>query len=269
MRRAGRTAPGIAAAPATLICTGETTFSAGRYRSQIGGYACGGRAPAVVAERDRSAFRRVGPLRAYPVTDLRAAAGSFLPRTGGRRTGARVRIIRAGPAMAGPAAAVMPLPCPAGCVLGPARRQPPDPDTARPRARAARHQPSPARAPACQRPAVAGVEELGHDPPVPGYQGGGLVPLPRPRCHRVLPVLGRDPPVKREAQGAVTMAGCPAAPGALGPCLKRIPALAARRLPSEMTASRKFTNHRCRLPRQVPGSQSPMSLPARQNRPHY
>ena len=37
MRRAGRTAPGTAAAPATLICTGETTFSAGRYRRQIGG----------------------------------------------------------------------------------------------------------------------------------------------------------------------------------------------------------------------------------------
>ena len=31
-----------------------------------------------------------------------------------------------------------------------------------------------------QRPAVAGVEELGHDAPVPGYQGGGLVTLPRP-----------------------------------------------------------------------------------------
>ena len=29
-----------------------------------------------------------------------------------------------------------------------------------------------------QRPAVAGVEELGHGAPVPGYQGGGLVPLP-------------------------------------------------------------------------------------------
>jgi hypothetical protein len=29
-----------------------------------------------------------------------------------------------------------------------------------------------------QRPAVAGIEELGHDPPVPGRQRGGLVPLP-------------------------------------------------------------------------------------------
>ena len=115
-----------------------------------------------------------------------------------------------------------------------------------------------------QRPAVAGVEELGHDAPVPGHQRGSLVPLPRPRRHRVLPVLGRDPPVKREAQRAVTMAGGPTVPGALGPCRKRIPVLAARRLPSEMTASRKFTNHRCRLPQQVPGAQSPMSLPARQ-----
>jgi hypothetical protein len=31
-----------------------------------------------------------------------------------------------------------------------------------------------------QRPAVAGVEEPGHDPPVPGHQRGGLVPLPCP-----------------------------------------------------------------------------------------
>jgi hypothetical protein len=116
----------------------------------------------------------------------------------------------------------------------------------------------------CQRPAVADVEELGHDAPVPGYQGGGLIPLPRPRRHRVLPVLGRDPPVKREAQAAVTMAGCPAVPSALGPCLKRIPAVAARHFRSQMTASRQFSNHRCRLPRQVPGAQSPMSPPARQ-----
>jgi hypothetical protein len=31
-----------------------------------------------------------------------------------------------------------------------------------------------------QRPAVADVEELGHDAPVPGGQRGGLVMLPRP-----------------------------------------------------------------------------------------
>jgi hypothetical protein len=58
------------------------------------------------------------------------------------------------------------------------------------------------------------------------------------------------------------MAGCPAVPGALGPCLKRIPALAAWHFPSHMTASRQFSNHRCRLPRHVHGAQSPMSLPA-------
>jgi hypothetical protein len=30
-----------------------------------------------------------------------------------------------------------------------------------------------------QRPAVADIEELGHDPPVSGHQRGGLVLLPR------------------------------------------------------------------------------------------
>ena len=112
-----------------------------------------------------------------------------------------------------------------------------------------------------QRPAVADIEELGHDPPVPGHQRGGLVPLPRPRRHRVLPVLGRDPPVKRETQAAAAMAGCPAAPGAPGPCLKRVPALAAGHFPSQMTAGRQFSNHRCRLPRQVPGAQRPNVTP--------
>jgi len=31
-----------------------------------------------------------------------------------------------------------------------------------------------------------------------------------------------------------------------------------------MTASRQFSNHRCRLPRQAAGAQGPTSLPARQ-----
>ena len=59
------------------------------------------------------------------------------------------------------------------------------------------------RAPAPRhRPALPRIKELRHDLPVPADQCPGLLPLPRPRRHRVLPVLGRHPPVKREPQPA-------------------------------------------------------------------
>ena len=59
------------------------------------------------------------------------------------------------------------------------------------------------RAPAPRhRPALPDVEELRHDPPVPADQRLGLLPLPRPRRHRILPVLRRHPPVEREPQAA-------------------------------------------------------------------
>jgi hypothetical protein len=53
-----------------------------------------------------------------------------------------------------------------------------------------------------QRPALADVEELRHDLSVPGHQRSGLVTLPDPRCHWVLVVLGRHPPVEHEPQPA-------------------------------------------------------------------
>jgi len=57
------------------------------------------------------------------------------------------------------------------------------------------------RAPAPRhRAAPPGVEELRHYHPVAPDQRLGLLPLPRPRRHRVLPVLRRHPPVKREPQ---------------------------------------------------------------------
>jgi hypothetical protein len=60
-----------------------------------------------------------------------------------------------------------------------------------------------------QGTALPRLEELRHDDPDPGNQHQGLLQLPRPRRHRILPVLGRDPPVKREPQTA------PAPPGGL------------------------------------------------------
>ena len=50
------------------------------------------------------------------------------------------------------------------------------------------------------RPGLPHIEELRHDDPVAAGQSLGLLPLPRPRRHRILPVLGRDPPVKHEPQ---------------------------------------------------------------------
>jgi hypothetical protein len=44
------------------------------------------------------------------------------------------------------------------------------------------------------------VEELRHDQPVPADQRLGLLPLPRPRRHRILPVLRRHPPGKHKPQ---------------------------------------------------------------------
>jgi hypothetical protein len=95
--------------------------------------------------------------------------------------------------------------------------------------------PRPGRRPAGAAPrpasAVAGIEEPGRDPPMPGHQRGRLVPLPRPRRRRVPPGLGRDPPVKREPQPAAATTGCPAPPGALRPRRELIPAVAARHFP--------------------------------------
>ncbi len=74
-----------------------------------------------------------------------------------------------------------------------------------------------------QGPAVPDIEELGHDPPMPGHQRSGLVPLPRPRRDRILPVLSRHPPVESEPQPAAGRHGNTAPPGALRPRRQRIP----------------------------------------------
>jgi hypothetical protein len=55
------------------------------------------------------------------------------------------------------------------------------------------------------------VEESRDDLPVPGHQQCGLLPLPGPRCHRILPVLRRHPAVKREPQS--TAGRLPGPPG--------------------------------------------------------
>ena len=75
-----------------------------------------------------------------------------------------------------------------------------------------------------QRPAEPDVEELGHDPPVPSHQSGGLLPLPGPRGHRILMILSRHPPVKGEPQQALGRSVCPAAAGALRPDCQHIAA---------------------------------------------
>ena len=67
------------------------------------------------------------------------------------------------------------------------------------------------------------VEELRHDHPDPGNQHQRLLQLPRPRRHRILPVLSRHPPVKREPQHpAYTLPGTAA--GFLRPRPQHIPA---------------------------------------------
>jgi hypothetical protein len=50
------------------------------------------------------------------------------------------------------------------------------------------------------RPAFPHIEQLRHDHPVPPHQRLGLLALPRPRRHRILPVLRRHPPVKQEPE---------------------------------------------------------------------
>jgi hypothetical protein len=53
-----------------------------------------------------------------------------------------------------------------------------------------------------QLPGLPHVEEIRHDLPVAADQRLGLLPLPCPRRHRILPVLGRDPPVEHEPHHA-------------------------------------------------------------------
>jgi hypothetical protein len=72
-------------------------------------------------------------------------------------------------------------------------------------------------APPRQHPALPDVEELRHDGPVPADQRLRLPPLPRSRRHRILPVLGRHPPVKREPQPAAARRPGRPAPGPLRP----------------------------------------------------
>ncbi len=81
-----------------------------------------------------------------------------------------------------------------------------------------------------QGPAVPDVEELCYHPPVPGHQRGGLVPLPRPRGDRILPVLSRHPPVEREPEPAAGRPGSTAPPGTLRPRRQRIPSRDSLRL---------------------------------------
>ena len=75
-----------------------------------------------------------------------------------------------------------------------------------------------------QGPALPRVEELRHDHPAPRRQHHRLLQLPRPRRHRILPVLGRDPPVEREPQAPPAPRPFPAAGQALRPRRQHIPA---------------------------------------------
>jgi hypothetical protein len=63
-----------------------------------------------------------------------------------------------------------------------------------------------------QLPGLPDIEKLRHDHPVPRSQHHRLLQLPRPRRHRILPVLGRDPPVKHEPQTPPATNLHPAAP---------------------------------------------------------
>jgi hypothetical protein len=88
-----------------------------------------------------------------------------------------------------------------GCCRTPARtprsrsRPTPAPDP-----RAAPPEQRPAGAAPRQRPGLPRVEELRYDHPDPGNQHHRLLQLPRPRRHRILPVLSRHPTVKCEPQ---------------------------------------------------------------------
>jgi hypothetical protein len=61
------------------------------------------------------------------------------------------------------------------------------------------------------RPACPASKNSRHDHPTAPDQSLGLLPLPCPRRHRILPVLRRHPPVKREPQPALCRSPWPAA----------------------------------------------------------
>jgi hypothetical protein len=80
-----------------------------------------------------------------------------------------------------------------------------------------------------QHPALPGVEEFRHYRAVPGGQHDRLLQLPRPRRLRVLPVLGRHPPVKREPQAPPGLRRCLVAARALCPRRQHVSARIAAR----------------------------------------
>jgi hypothetical protein len=93
-----------------------------------------------------------------------------------------------------------------------------------PRAAAPRH-----------RPALPGIEELRHDPPVTAHQRIGLRALPGPRGHRILSVLRRHPPVEDETQAPALSSCAPAAPRPFRPRRQPvIPGHDAQALPSQL-----------------------------------
>jgi hypothetical protein len=104
-----------------------------------------------------------------------------------------------------------------------------------------------------QRPAEPDVKELGHDPPMPSHQSGGLLPLPGPRGHRILMILSRHPPVEGEPQQAPGRIACPAAAGALRPDCQHIAAPGQASRMSQMSSGHAFTSVATAGPRD-PGS---------------
>jgi len=94
--------------------------------------------------------------------------------------------------------------------------------------------------PSCprQRTALPGIEELSHHLPVPGHQSSGLGQLPGAGGHRILAVLGRDPPVKREPQTTATRLPRPAPAGAPRPRRQRIPSRAHGSAASQLACCR-------------------------------
>ena len=132
------------------------------------------------------------------------------------------------------------------------------------RVRELRHQRSRLRAPRPrQRPGLPHIEELRDDHSVPRGQHRRLLQLPRPRCHRVLPVLRRHPPVKREPQH--TASTLPrTAREMLRPRCQYIPARAARR--ARRHHRRHLTlparlHHRPQLPHPPAGKHQPAQNP--------
>ena len=119
-----------------------------------------------------------------------------------------------------------------------------------------RHQRSRLRAPRPrQRPGLPCIEELRCDHPMTADEHRRLLQRPRPRRHRILPVLSRDPPVKREPQHPAS--ACPrAARKAVRPRRQHIPARAAA-----LVTRRARRHHRIHLP-------LPVSLDHRPQLPH-